>query len=73
MQLEAVYHLLAMFGGDTTALSATAKIWRSTTRKSCGDALRSALGNLGLTVKTGVGLVSAGVAVLPAEAHTGRD
>lgn len=68
MQLEAVYHLLAMFGGDATAFVSDSKnIAVNDFRKSCGDALRSALGNLGLIVKTGVGLVSAGVAVLPAE------
>lgn len=68
MQLEAVYHLLAMFGGDATAFIGDSKnLAVNDFRKSCGDALRSALGNLGLTVKTGVGLVSAGVAVLPAE------
>jgi hypothetical protein len=68
MQLEAVYHLLALFGGDATAFVSDSKnLAVNDFRKSCGDALRSALGNLGLTVKTGVGLVSAGVAVLPAE------
>lgn len=71
MQLEAVYHLLAMFGGDATAFVSDSKnLAVNDFRKSCGDALRSALGNLGLTVKTGVGLVSAGVAVLPAEKRT---
>lgn len=68
MQLEAVYHTLALLGGDVTAFASDSKnLAVNDFRKKCGDALRSAMGNLGLTVKTGVGLVSTGVPVLAAE------
>lgn len=67
MQLDAVYHALALLSGDPTAFardSRNASV--NEFREKCGDAMHAVLRALGLTIKHGVGLVSTGAAVVAA-------
>lgn len=65
MQLDAVYHALALLSGDPTAFardSRNASV--NEFREKCGDAMHAVLRALSLTIKHGVGLVSTGAAVV---------
>ena len=65
MQLDAVYHALALLSGDPTAFardSRNASV--NEFREKCGDAMHAVLRALGLTIKHGVGVVSTGAAVV---------